>query len=221
MNFTTLKLSGAIAATAIVGSVLTSAPAQAIGVTAGDTLVFNGNVNLSNVAVGSTATLDFSTLLPPTSNSARIQLGTTTSTFGSLLTTFTASSLLLTRTATNTWTLASPAPTPWLSNLSGNSFLLNSFTLTQDTPATGLFNPGSFSANFTGVFSPGTTPGTGGLAGIGSLGITINPDGTYLASVKAVPTPALVPAALGFAATLLRKRKGEVKAEQETAGVKA
>jgi len=40
------------------------------------------------------------------------------------------------------------------------------------------------------------------------------------ADFKAVPTPALVPAALGFGAAMLRKRKGE-KAEKEAAGVKA
>ncbi|NJL23511.1 MAG: PTPA-CTERM sorting domain-containing protein [Leptolyngbyaceae cyanobacterium SM1_3_5] len=40
--------------------------------------------------------------------------------------------------------------------------------------------------------------------------------------VQAVPTPALLPAAIGFGAAMLRKRKGEAaEAEQETAEVKA
>lgn len=40
-------------------------------------------------------------------------------------------------------------------------------------------------------------------------------------SVTAVPTPALLPAALGFGAAMLRKRKGEAAEAEETAEVKA
>jgi len=61
-----------------------------------------------------------------------------------------------------------------------------------------------------GLFDDGTP-----LAG----SITFQPDGSrsYSGTFTAVPTPALVPAALGFGAAMLRKRKGE----KEAAGVKA
>ncbi len=67
--------------------------------------------------------------------------------------------------------------------------------------------------NLSGLFDDGTPL-------VGS--ITFQPDGSrsFSGTFTAVPTPALIPAALGFGAAMLRKRKGE-KAEKEAVGVKA
>ncbi|MBD1849808.1 PTPA-CTERM sorting domain-containing protein [Leptolyngbya sp. ST-U4] len=67
--------------------------------------------------------------------------------------------------------------------------------------------------NLSGLFDDGTPL-------VGS--ITFQPGGSrsFSGTFTAVPTPALIPAALGFGAAMLRKRKGE-KAEKEAVGVKA
>lgn len=199
MNLTTLKFGAAIAATTITSSVMVSAPAQAIGVTAGNTLNFAGLADINVVPVGSNATLSFS---------PNVVLSGSSSVFGTDV--FTPASLTLKRNTATQWSLVD-SPSAWLTGLEGNSFSLTSFILTQDTPLT-------FSAAFDGFFIPGSTPGTGGVSGLGNFRFGIG--GAYEGSITAVPTPALVPAALGFGAAMLRKRKGE-EAEKKTAGAKA
>jgi hypothetical protein len=79
-----------------------------------------------------------------------------------------------------------------------------------------------FDGNFVGA--------TGEILGFGSLTTQvargINPGQTVTrplsGDIVAVPTPALLPAAIGFGAAMLRKRKGEqAEAEKETAEVNA
>ncbi|NJN57654.1 MAG: PTPA-CTERM sorting domain-containing protein [Leptolyngbyaceae cyanobacterium SL_5_9] len=205
MNLTAIKLGAAIAATATAATLMGGAPAEAL-VVAGDRLNFAGSAQLSDVTVGSNATLSFSDVT--------IGTNSTFATFGPKNSTITANNLTLNRTGATAWSLISPkSPEFWLEGLNGHQFALTSFNLTE------MIGDGEsfFRARYTGFFTPPETPGLGTLTSQGEFDIE---GSTFSASLRAVPTPALVPAALGFGAAMLRKRKEE-EAGKETAEAKA
>lgn len=76
---------------------------------------------------------------------------------------------------------------------------------------------GGFQADLRGFFRPSNVPNLPGDLLQARL-TTVN--NVLTIELTPVPTPALVPAALGFGAAMLRKRKGD-KAEKEAAGAKA
>jgi|GEM_PF-1747159 len=82
---------------------------------------------------------------------------------------------------------------------------------------------GNFDARLEGVFKPSGIPNQPGVDSIVSFRLSGRSNGGSIELTPVpVPTPALVPAALGFGAAMLRKRKGEqAEAEKETAEAKA
>lgn len=206
MNLKAIGLNIAVAATVMTGSLAVAPSAHAATVKAGDVLNFSGSATLGSESTPTT-TLSFL-------NNTVFVVDPSASVFGPALpsglpsiTTFTIGDLGLTKGVGNTWSLTAASVPNWLTGLPNSiQYTLESFNLTK--------NGDIFSADYTGFFTPPATgtPGFGGLTSQGSFSFA---DGaSFSSTITAVPTPALLPAALGMGAAALRKkRKQEADAD--------
>ncbi|MEP0911427.1 PTPA-CTERM sorting domain-containing protein [Leptolyngbya sp. GB1-A1] len=190
MNFSLKALAIGIGAAAAVGIALDVKPAQAVNLTG--TLNFFGNGD----EVGTDIDFrPFFTLTPETPTlgvPGEALISASTGSFAAV-----------------SFQFASILDIP--QNFVGSQLLLDFVNNDFDFTVTSLTQVSTGLYSFAGVFGTGTP-------GIGQ--ISTQTGTTFSGGIQAVPTPALVPAALGFGAAMLRKRKGE-KAEKEAAGVKA
>jgi hypothetical protein len=178
------------------------APAQAAPISAGSVL------NLSNPPLGGTVrlvnsgnTLDFSTLL----GVQPLGVGGSTGTFApsSVLSLLTARIKDVTFNSANTFTGNLTSFISGIGIAGGNTV---TFDLTRL-----VYNASNGSADIQGIFRSGADSIAGGGTFTSQLPGT-NPS-TYSLSLTAVPTPAALPALIGFGVGLVRKRKAAQLAE--------
>ncbi len=227
MTFATLSQKLAIATGAIAAaSFLAAAPAQALelgkynfdlagtGGTLAPSTTAPG-VTLSNFSYSGSATPTFSTGNPSTGDAYSASAWTTATNFFSFVLTPGADPVSLTSILVDAQSSGTgPATVNLRSSLDGFASVIASGTSGNGSFApTNTFNLNSAFSNLTNsvtfrIVGVGPTSANGGaLASTGTLrvdNVTINGD-----VATAVPTPALLPALIGFGASIVRKRKQE------------
>ncbi|MBD2001075.1 PTPA-CTERM sorting domain-containing protein [Leptolyngbya sp. FACHB-541] len=216
MNFTAIKLGAAIAAIATTATMMTSAPAQAL--TVGGNVNYNPRLALpttltvvNEFANNDTPTQGFTNVSSLLVNSLNLKAGSSISGYNAnydqtvgFLSNFTfnnqAARLTLLKGDQVIHNILQVGPIESTSTINVIfSAIIEGLDGTDFARVTG-----DFSANQTFI---------SGNSSSASFGLNIT-------DVQKVPTPALVPAAIGFGAAMLRKRKGE-QDENETAEAKA
>lgn len=218
MNLKSISFGSAIAAAAV--TLLSSAPAQAVGLTGRLSINLDGAIN----SITSTG-VDFNnsgfTLQAPAG-------GAITGSFAPYIGgTVLLQDLNFGTTLVNNVEQNLSINLPAFITLQQSGLTDLSFDLTQLVAAeiddiiasTGL--PDEFNAELRGIFRPSGIPNDSSIDQLVVFRLAGGSNGGAI-ELTPVPTPALLPAALGFGAALLRKRKGEQAAqEKETVDVKA
>ncbi|MEP0911426.1 PTPA-CTERM sorting domain-containing protein [Leptolyngbya sp. GB1-A1] len=218
MNLNFVRFGSAIVAMVVAGAI--ASPAEAVSL-AGKQLSFAGGARIDDLGngldsmPGGQIRFNFGDFANTTSGTAFVVPFTSDPVFGAgplaLL------DLTLNQTSATTWSLATASVPSFITGLATGApgaFDLTRFDLFQ----LGSGDTLAFEALVEGVFNPPGLPGLGELTTqAGALSLR---GSSFSADITAVPTPALLPAALGFGAAMLRKRKGE-KAEKEAANAKA
>jgi hypothetical protein len=210
MNFKSIGLGLALAVVAATTTLSASADAA--------TLNFTGTARLKNANAtpvpGATSILDF---LPFQGEINSTTVGTgkgtitapTDSVFGNVGDQITLKDLKLTRTESNTWTLASVSDgVNFITGLAGGAtFSLETFVLKR------IFSPSSnaplFVAEYTGFFSNFDQIGVGVLTPSSGQAFITRAGTSYSSGIAVVPTPALLPGLIGMGAAALRKKRKE------------
>lgn len=204
MNFKEISLKIALAATIVAGSFVATAPAEALN------LSFSGSAKF-DAGDDPTATnglFDFG-LADFNDQQAFVQQ-TTSSSLADIATFINLKDLTLNRVGnTNEWKLAAPVD----SFITGFKDSTQVFNLTKFD-----FNADTKIAQILGTFVPPGILGDGSLTAQSSL---VFSSGTSY-SVQIIPTPALLPAAIGMGVAALRKkRKQEADADPASEPVEA
>ncbi len=211
-NFTK---TAAIAATVLLGALISASPAKALSM--GDTLNFstdpNSNSNLATLTDDGNGFFSF--------DAGVLQIDQA-SPFGAVGDTITDAILTLQQVATHANAIASyelvDSNVLWLSGLSddmgGSSrrYTLTKFILNQESQplSNGSF---AFTAATDGFIQP-PTPGVQGIGGLGGFGGLSSDGSTVAGSVAVVPTPAAVlPGLMGLGTAAFRKKKKEGEEE--------
>jgi hypothetical protein len=218
MNLKFTSFCAAVAATVVTGAI--ASPAEAFSLV-GQQLSFAGGARLDDLGGGLDNTaggqirFNFADFADTTAGEAIVIDSTSDDVFGNGP--LTLLDLILNQTGANTWSLAAGPVPGFISGLATGA--PGTFDLTKfDLRRTGSGTTSEFEAIVEGFFIPQNLPGDGSLTT--QRGALTLRGASFSSDIVAVPTPALLPAALGFGAAMLRKRKGE-KAAKETVNAKA
>jgi hypothetical protein len=226
MNRKSLSIATTLAGVAIAVT-LPSSPAQALSLD-GLFVLEATSTTLSNLTnpndPGGTFVLNFGSNSPgslPPNITNPMTVASATGDYAALTgQTAQVKSLFLTYVEPNKWQASAAQLTSFISGLDLDGALtldVNSpvFFTHDDTSGPLSAVDYNLTSSFSGLLSrSGDSQAASGFAAALTLGN--NKTSTIRIATEPIPTPALLPAALGFAATILRKRRGNVAEEMET-----